>query len=783
MRRLSPEVLTTLQRENKDYIDGIHITVDSTAQPPTYWREKMKSQIWVLITGITLTITITSATAGTILPEFFYNPETGEPAVVIVVGNKAASMDVVAATMLASAIGALTSESGEPFAPLKISHQNIGLLFNNTELLKIGFPTVDVPDPVLYWEWEHNPTLITYPLSLWYFEDTNSFWSNTDGRFQPWETHEEIQVRFDLSSHTTSSDSACLYGEDFTLYKIDDLWYTVPGLIYRIDNIFAPPTVQVERGNILPQHFLIRQDLEPYCVFFIPEPWMIILERLPQFKLFHNIYTVVDAGPVLDINLTTGEKSSLHGTPYIITGTPHFETAFLYLNEPAEFGEYSVEVLEVDVDHNKAFMGVSLEGKVIDSFQITADPYLCDGFPPQWPPVVTEEKYGFSPIVRGLPFSSYDTWNDLDEDGEVDPTEFTNIITYDCNTDGVPDFNKWVVYHGEKKLWVDATWFIYQDDQSVYWLLFNSVDIAIDGIKVFIGAGGIVGVQVIVYWLEDRTCWYNRLCSDPWAENPQRYCIVLDSYETGWDSTADVYQPPGTGLWPPYGHTTWVNYVGNTFIGNGFLDCNDGHTGYEYYQSSNTLFFESNDLDRDSNTTSDCRTSDNIMIQCTNGFDIEDPIVWHSPGHPLLEMNICLYTICAPDESPWSVPVRTPNGSPYFTVEVFNVFFKDSMDYETVLTSDTEPITLDTTALLTSDTEMTAWKSSDRNLILIGGPVANSIVSALVEDGLSAFNWTTSPGQWEFISAPYNSFDVLIIAGKDREATRAAVLSLIEQHL
>ncbi|MBU7019119.1 MAG: S-layer protein [Theionarchaea archaeon] len=54
---------------------------------------------------------VNAALAGeTLPPDFLINPETGDSSVIIVVGTDAASLDVVSATMLAAAIGALTSD-------------------------------------------------------------------------------------------------------------------------------------------------------------------------------------------------------------------------------------------------------------------------------------------------------------------------------------------------------------------------------------------------------------------------------------------------------------------------------------------------------------------------------------------------------------------------------------------------------------------------------------------------------------------------------------------------
>jgi S-layer protein (TIGR01564 family) len=84
--------------------------------------------------------------------------------------------------------------------------------------------------------------------------------------------------------------------------------------------------------------------------------------------------------------------------------------------------------------------------------------------------------------------------------------------------------------------------------------------------------------------------------------------------------------------------------------------------------------------------------------------------------------------------------------------------------------------------MLDTELDFAGWKAAcDYNLILIGGPVANVIVAECVADGKSVVAWASSPGEWEYIVAPYDGCDILIIAGADRDATRAAAQSLIDQ--
>lgn len=65
------------------------------------------------------------------------------------------------------------------------------------------------------------------------------------------------------------------------------------------------------------------------------------------------------------------------------------------------------------------------------------------------------------------------------------------------------------------------------------------------------------------------------------------------------------------------------------------------------------------------------------------------------------------------------------------------------------------------------------------NLILVGGPVANKIVAALVQSGASKIDWYNSQGDIEYLPNALFGSDVIIVAGADREKTRNAVIRLI----
>ncbi|ASA77245.1 S-layer protein [Thermococcus sp. 5-4] len=66
------------------------------------------------------------------------------------------------------------------------------------------------------------------------------------------------------------------------------------------------------------------------------------------------------------------------------------------------------------------------------------------------------------------------------------------------------------------------------------------------------------------------------------------------------------------------------------------------------------------------------------------------------------------------------------------------------------------------------------------NLILIGGPVANSITKYLVEQNISKVDWYNSPGDIEYIQDALGGYDVVIVAGATRDETKVAAEALME---
>lgn len=70
------------------------------------------------------------------------------------------------------------------------------------------------------------------------------------------------------------------------------------------------------------------------------------------------------------------------------------------------------------------------------------------------------------------------------------------------------------------------------------------------------------------------------------------------------------------------------------------------------------------------------------------------------------------------------------------------------------------------------DTEVTS-SMLENDIIIVGGPVANSVTRQLVDEGRSMIDWYGSNGDVETITAS-NGHTICVVAGRNREATQNA---------
>ncbi|ADC70018.1 S-layer protein [Methanocaldococcus sp. FS406-22] len=87
------------------------------------------------------------------------------------------------------------------------------------------------------------------------------------------------------------------------------------------------------------------------------------------------------------------------------------------------------------------------------------------------------------------------------------------------------------------------------------------------------------------------------------------------------------------------------------------------------------------------------------------------------------------------------------------------------------------PVSL-TAPIAKLDTEV-SLDTADKNLVLVGGPVANKLTKELVDEGKLVLN-NSSPATIAVIPGAANGHDVVVVAGGNREETRAAALELLK---
>jgi len=108
----------------------------------------------------------------------------------------------------------------------------------------------------------------------------------------------------------------------------------------------------------------------------------------------------------------------------------------------------------------------------------------------------------------------------------------------------------------------------------------------------------------------------------------------------------------------------------------------------------------------------------------------------------------------------------------------------------TYYTQETKHVKIDPMSLIVNDDEVTETMKATKNLVLVGGPglvetpqgakTCNILTKKLCDDGLSTVNWFYSVGEYEYIANAFTEDkDVIIVAGKDREATQKAIEKLI----
>jgi len=186
--------------------------------------------------------------------------------------------------------------------------------------------------------------------------------------------------------------------------------------------------------------------------------------------------------------------------------------------------------------------------------------------------------------------------------------------------------------------------------------------------------------------------------------------------------------------------------------------------------------------------------NDPLLFQKGNpSFDISDNLMLYSSAIDetlfVPYMELWLSTPIETNEGGISISFSNDGENEYFHIDISDNNNKDLIidDYikigRTVKQTmvDRHYIDIESSSLVIKDIDVNVDIKSDYNLILVGGPVVNELVRELIILNITESElWNDSPGEFIlFRDAFVNGKDVIVVAGKDREATNKAAKYLL----
>jgi hypothetical protein len=305
--------------------------------------------------------------------------------------------------------------------------------------------------------------------------------------------------------------------------------------------------------------------------------------------------------------------------------------------------------------------------------------------------------------------------------------------------------------------------------------LFKYTNFMLDGIKTFVGADGTYLAEFNIYAIEDYGYLEDKGCCDPFVTTPNDYGLAITG---GWRKVA--YDPAVT-LQDPVittgGWMAWEDYGGA--LGN------DMNTAYILWQPEPSYYacpdanFDTLELQLcDTIKIPDCETAYTINGP-ENYFRIEISDIDFGKDNTTYRKEFTSYEGFYGEDignDPVTVGFGHVKGE---DKDGAKIKISQSVLDLTQSIQYTQNVAIDPVELIKLDIELNT-NTNTKNLILVGGPVYNSIVKDLQNLGESTVNWATSPGEWEWIADPYaKGYDVLIVAGANREETRLASVELV----
>jgi len=374
--------------------------------------------------------------------DFFMTSEGNLNCIVVVGGQEADAAQIEAARVLEAEIRSLFMKTEEVSLPNKSFETTL-------QNAPIGKPIIITPDILN---------------SLWYLDDwENARYGNANDQFDAWETHEEIQIQLNsgkIAAHLKNRSRRLILGGIKHMPPEN-----IPGLIYRIDNIRIPPQLTI-RCRVHNQAEMGE--------FMIPYPSILTRRMLPRFLLLGELYTVISAGRIMDVNLRSGKEGNLASHPFLITGEPVFiKRQAICKGQSLDIGKYQIHLNDIDVETKKILL------RIVD--------YEGD---------------------------SHNVWLPYAKEGDLAG------ISEDQKTVDLPNAVLFQMTNG------------YRDEADDYYYLFSIPLFIIQALDVFHGVSGTIEAMINVYALTDPATFYTMICL-PFITEPHNFGILVDVIPQG----------------------------------------------------------------------------------------------------------------------------------------------------------------------------------------------------------------------------------------------------------
>ena len=496
------------------------------------------------------------------------------------------------------------------------------------------------------------------------------------------------------------------------------------------------------------------------------EAYLVCNESSPQaVDLYCDPCEVYFLGETYDaLNFGT----DVQGYDYMFYGTPEwYVEEKLAVGESKEYNGWELTINDLGIYENKAYVTITGPDGVAYDYVVVIDQYTSQS---------TSAGDG-----------------DVDVDGTCDSSgdnEENDTIAFVQGTFEAYDLC------GENEYGYIDYGFYESDDESCSFTTYypdGEVVFAVKFVKTMIGASGNYIIEYHAYDLADYGVLKEQIYSGA-CETPIDPAISADGLDWYFDIVPDngiLYADDDGDLSMDADEIIDLDNTVDLYAqGNSSFDISDSLTIY----SDNTI------------TLADVAGDEDMEEYFANYYLTNADGDFVDESGSVLGTSDYLVPICVPMLELWlATPVELAGlcedeliveledceGNNYFTLVVEDQDHTDySIDTSITVSRDVLDSTdtirtyvdLDSTMLVKLDENIDATLKESYNLILVGGPVANTIVADLVDLGETTMEmWETSDGDVVILEDVFAvGKDVLIVAGADREKTASAAISLID---